>query len=187
MAILETFPNKDLDAGNGININDYEISADIMSSSDMDDVVTPLPTPTASGQRPFSFSTQEQVIGQWIDGRPLYQRSLTGTFPPVPSGATKIRIQHEIPKGIEITGMFGIFKWEDLNPSGQYYGNYGWAPIPWSHTTMVQRSGYYYPESFVSCWTQYSASEDKNYFEMDTTGFDNKPYVATLQYVKPLT
>ena len=49
------------------------------SSEDMAEIVTPLPSiPT----RKIKYSTDEQVIGEWIDGKPLYQKVVDfGTMP----------------------------------------------------------------------------------------------------------
>lgn len=30
-------------------------------------------------QSQFNYSTEEQVVGKWIDGKPLYQKTVTGT------------------------------------------------------------------------------------------------------------
>lgn len=51
------------------------ISPDVMQSGDMDDVVTPLPS---VGARYHRYSTEEQVVGEWIDGKPVYERIVTG-------------------------------------------------------------------------------------------------------------
>ena len=48
------------------------ISADVMQSGDMDDVITPLPS-VAPKKEGIKYSTTEQVIGEWIDSKPLYQ------------------------------------------------------------------------------------------------------------------
>jgi len=60
------------------------ISPDVMQSGDMSDVITPLPS-VAPRKEGIKYSTTEQVIGEWIDGKPLYQKtiyvsSLAGTY-----------------------------------------------------------------------------------------------------------
>ena len=45
-----------------------------MPAVDMSEVVTPLPSVMS---RRFKYSTQEQIIGEWIDGKPLYQKVVT--------------------------------------------------------------------------------------------------------------
>lgn len=57
-------------AGDGIDITNNVISTDNMSSEDMTDVVTPLPSVSV---RRFKYSTDEQIVGEWIDGKPLYE------------------------------------------------------------------------------------------------------------------
>ena len=60
-------------AGDGIVIDNDEISVDEMSQADMSEIVTPLPSiPT----RQMIYSTTEQVIGKWIDGKPIYQKTV---------------------------------------------------------------------------------------------------------------
>lgn len=68
-------------AGDGIVIdseNDNEISADIMPSSDMEEVAYPLPGVRKQG---IVYSTKEQVVGEWIDGKPLYQKTFNVSIP----------------------------------------------------------------------------------------------------------
>ena len=49
-----------------------------MEDSDMDDVVTPLP----STQRGYhKYSTEEQVVGEWIDGKPIFEKTFSITLP----------------------------------------------------------------------------------------------------------
>ena len=49
-----------------------------MDDSDMDDVVTPLPSVSA---RYHKYSTEEQVVGEWIDQKPIYEKTIETTFP----------------------------------------------------------------------------------------------------------
>ena len=50
---------------------------DLMTPEDIDDVVTPLPG-VASRTLP-RYSTEEQIVGYWIDGKPLYQKTIVLT------------------------------------------------------------------------------------------------------------
>lgn len=47
-----------------------------MPSEDMAEIVTPKPSARARYQK---YSTEEQVVGEWIDGKPLYQITFSGT------------------------------------------------------------------------------------------------------------
>lgn len=48
------------------------ISLDVMQSGDMSDVITPLPSVQPRYQK---YSTEEQIVGEWIDGSPVYQKT----------------------------------------------------------------------------------------------------------------
>lgn len=45
-----------------------------MPAADMSDIVTPLPSVMS---RRFKYSTEEQVVGEWIDGKPVYQKVIS--------------------------------------------------------------------------------------------------------------
>ena len=60
-------------AGDGIEISNTEISVDEMNSADMTEVANPIPSVMS---RRFKYSTEEQVVGKWIDGKPLYQKTI---------------------------------------------------------------------------------------------------------------
>lgn len=51
---------------------------DKMTSADMTDVLTPLPSARGNWQE---YSDTEKRVGTWIDGKPLYQITLTKTIP----------------------------------------------------------------------------------------------------------
>ena len=71
---FETGGGSTYTAGDGIVIDDDEISTDNMPAEDMSEIVTPLPGVMS---RRFKYSTDEQVVGEWIDGKPIYQKTLT--------------------------------------------------------------------------------------------------------------
>ena len=49
-----------------------------MSAEDMAEIVTPKPSARARYQK---YSTEEQIVGEWIDGKPLYQKTIQTTLP----------------------------------------------------------------------------------------------------------
>lgn len=79
--------------GTGFNATDDSenektvVEADVMQSGDMDDIVTPLPS-IAPKKEGIKYSTTEQVVGEWINGKPLYERTFTGTTGAVGTDAT---------------------------------------------------------------------------------------------------
>ena len=61
------------------------VAPDAMQSTDMADVITPLP----SARSPYhKYSTTEQVVGEWIDGKPIYERTIIDTLPTVTTAGT---------------------------------------------------------------------------------------------------
>ena len=54
---------------NGIDFNSH-ISP--MPAEDMSEIITPLPSTMS---RRMKYSTEEQVVGEWIDGKPIYQKT----------------------------------------------------------------------------------------------------------------
>ena len=66
--------NKGYSAGDGIDIDSSgEISVDEMASADMSEIITPLPSVMS---RKMRYSTDEQVVGVWVDNKPIYQKTI---------------------------------------------------------------------------------------------------------------
>lgn len=68
----------DYTAGDGIVIENDEISIDPMPAEDMDEIVSPKPVTAKGGHR---YSTEEQIVGTWIDGKTLYEKTVVGDIP----------------------------------------------------------------------------------------------------------
>lgn len=49
------------------------LGTDAMPSEDMSEIVSPLPGVMS---RRMKYSTSEQIIGEWIDGKPIYQKTV---------------------------------------------------------------------------------------------------------------
>ena len=98
-------------AGDGISINNNEISVDEMASADMSEIINPLP-PTMS--RRMKYSTEEQVIGEWIDGKPIYQKTYSVT------SGNDVRIVNNL-TNITLLNFFGGFYRNGFYPIGWYY------------------------------------------------------------------
>lgn len=68
-----------------------------------------------------SYSTEEQVIGTWIDGKPIYRKTIScGTLPK----NTPKSVAHGISNLEMITNLYGISK----NVSSNVYINVNYAP-----------------------------------------------------------
>ena len=67
----------ELTTGDGIDISvANEIALDPMPAADMSNILTPLPSATSTITK---YSTEEQIVGQWLDGKPLYQKTFSKT------------------------------------------------------------------------------------------------------------
>ena len=53
------------------------VSLNKLAAGEMDDIVTPLP----SVKSPYTkYSTSEQIVGEWVDGKPIYQKTIHNTI-----------------------------------------------------------------------------------------------------------
>ena len=82
------------------------------AAADMDDIVTPLPPAPVSGG--VIYSTTEQIIGQWIDGKPLYQKTID--YGTLPNNATKY-VAHNIAN----VDVIWVYDGLAYNPTSTYY------------------------------------------------------------------
>ena len=84
---MYTWNNKVGVAGTGLSKTSSIMSIKEFASGDMDEVLSPLPS---SAPRYNVYSTEEQVIGQWIDGKTIYQKSFTGTLTATTAVGTEV-------------------------------------------------------------------------------------------------
>lgn len=88
-------------AGDGIDITNDVISTDDMTEAEMTAVTNEVfgssVVPDTMGYDQI-YSTAEQVVGKWVDGRPLYQKTIdTGAMPSTLSGTTYYKaVAHNI-------------------------------------------------------------------------------------------
>ena len=92
-------------AGTGIKITNKAISTDNMASEDMSEIVTPLPSVSVKRMK---YSTEEQVVGEWIDGKPIYQKTIQSTLLATTAAGTEtvtyINMNTPIDMYINLTG-----------------------------------------------------------------------------------
>lgn len=88
-------------AGDGIVIDNDEISTDNASSEDMPEIVSPLPSVMS---RRFKYSTEEQIVGEWINGKPLYQKTVS--VGAMPNNTTKT-VAHNISNISRVVNYYG--------------------------------------------------------------------------------
>lgn len=141
-------------AGDGIVIEEDEISTDNATSEDMDEIVSPLPSVMS---RRFKYSTEEQVVGEWINGKPLYQKTISVASTSITWGTI-----YTIEDGSNINILHAKF----------YYGTGGveWIPMNYANGDDVL-----------------ILAIDANEIIMNGRGFTfgaNNPVEMTIQYTK---
>lgn len=116
-------------AGDGIVIDNNEISTDNMPSTDISDVIYPLPGVMARSiynnrfNRSDMYDTNEVLIGKWIDGKPLYQKTIEfGTLP----NATTKNVNHGI-ENVDKIWVYDGYACSNNNYFMPVYANTGYA------------------------------------------------------------
>ena len=105
------------------------------------------------------YSTSEKMIGQWIDGKPLYQKTITGT------GSADISLGTDIDACVYIQG----FLIQNYSP----YINY--MPISFKDADS----------SVISAWFMKTISTNEGIIRFAvSSAYTSLPYYVTLQYTK---
>lgn len=105
------------------------------------------------------YSTDERVIGKWIDGKPLYQKTIDcGSGP----NATRKSVAHGISNLDRIISFDGILTWDGTRQSN---------PVPMLHLTE--------PQNGINAWA------DETNVTLDSSSNRSSAYIyVTLQYTK---
>ena len=109
-----------------------------------------------------NYSTDEKVVGTWIDGKPLYQKTISFTVPsgsPFEGNVTDIDINNA----------------ENLNIVNGYVNQgHEWNSL----------NTYYTSNCYIYTGIRYESSNNKYYLRMKQIGWNNKPAIITIQYTK---
>ena len=109
-----TMPTEDNLQFKGLDVTDNstdgvtEVESTGLNQDSMDDVLSASVSGTQVASDGMSYSTEEQVVGRWIDGKPIYQKTITGTanLPAMPSyssiGTTSALISSDIDNIIDV-------------------------------------------------------------------------------------
>jgi len=111
------------------------------------------------------YSTTEKVVGTWVDGKPIYRRTWSGTVNLTAATVADIDLVTSVETIIDSRGMFGYY----TNGSSFQYANFGAA---------------------LNEGEVYSATMRKipNHLSIRFRAQDNvsnAPYVVTVDYTKP--
>lgn len=136
---------------------------DLMTVADMDDVVTPLP---GIASRLPRYSTEEQIVGYWIDGKPIYQKTFQFAITNVVSGTASSLEQNlsfSIDKLIDekIIALMPVHKY---NIAGSLY---------------VSNSGINQIKIYVS-------NQNKLILVVSDANYNNSTAYVTIQYIKSI-
>ena len=133
------------------------ISPDVMQSGDMSDVITPLPS-VAPKKEGIKYSTTEQVIGEWVDGKPLYQKTFINL--PISTNNAWNMTEHGIANIDTICGYEADINYDadilmkvggyidggsfysatQVNKTGVYLYNHGYTNKTWNITVRYTKT-----------------------------------------------
>lgn len=108
------------------------------------------------------YSTTEQVIGQWIDGKPIYRRVFTGTI----TNSANVRVQVSLWNNSPINKIVSIGGW-------MRYSTAGVNAFPQSEGGGEYRIAYVQSDSHNLMLAVLSAS-----------AYGNRPYEIWVEYTK---
>lgn len=87
----------------------YGQAGDPMPSADMEEVLSPLPSVMS---RRMKYSTDEQIIGEWIDGKPIYQKTFTINNLPTTASTEHVATKaHGISNLNAVVNIGGVWKY----------------------------------------------------------------------------
>lgn len=124
----------------------------------------PMPSFDYSNTSPeaMNFSTDEKVIGTWVDGKPLYQKKITGTSPSTPGYINNNIGLTNVDKVISIKGIC------NTRANITVY-----APVPNTDSSSSEYEDY----------IEYNASTDSLYWNGGERTL-GRPFWMTFQYTK---
>ena len=158
-------------AGDGIDIDNTEISVKTMTAEDLQDVKDAFAINQGAPARMFNYSTDEQVVGTWIDGKPIYQKTITGTFPSTAS--TSIF-------GVGAIIATNINEIVDYKGKATYLGSAGEKSL--TQTFPVLTIGL---DQSTKIWGYTDTSDNLKLYGVNSNqSFANRPFVFTIQYTK---
>jgi hypothetical protein len=106
------------------------------------------------------YSTEEKVVGKWIDGKPIYQKTLTGTF----TSSANQSIPHGIANFEQAINVFGYLESSSSNvdyniPIGFYNGTQYFGVFFDSTNLQARIQTVYYGRSY-NITVQYTKTTD---------------------------
>lgn len=151
-----------------------------MPDTDMSDVLDPLPSiPT----RYHKYSTTEQVVGEWIDGRPIYEKTVEVTTPTVTEAGISMYNSIQLGVSIDIAIMCKVITSTSDGTNiiiPDVYGNRATVTIS---GTQVYSNAALSIRAFVRT-NSYSSDPNTITIGTNSTAFSNRSGYAIVQYIK---
>ena len=138
----------------------------VMPDTDMPEVLTPLPSVMS---RRMKYSTEEQVAGEWVDGKPLYQKTIVDTTNDTINVSKYISIGASVDKCVLCNGVF-------LNTDNIF------IPLPFFANSVTNNN----IAALKVVANPNNASSNKNTIGLvcSSSNFLNRPVYVTIQYTK---
>ena len=116
-----------------------------MPSADMDEVVTPIPGTHA---KRIKYSLDEQIIGEWIDGKTLYEKTIvfTGVVDPT-TDLYSIGQATASASDLGISGTISVKSLDGVNAFGAPL-NRSWGVTFQSEETRYCKQAYFFHTTF---------------------------------------
>lgn len=112
------------------------------------------------------YSTDEIVVGRWIDGKPIYRRVLSFTTPNITGESQSIgSFNAPIGKLIKINFMVDLTNY------------FGWVPVP----QMISGDSF---GNLVTGYLEYSGNTNKIMIMVTNGAYRNRPINVIVEYTK---
>lgn len=142
-----------------------EVESATLNQDSLDDIMSAGAAGNQVASNGLVYSTTEQVVGKWIDGKPLYQKTYTGTTPSNFSPTSSYRISLGLgANSYTICRTFG-----SCNSVTRTY-------VPLHYTNTVGGNVYFFDAYGVN-------SSDELVF-VGTSNYASCNYAVTVQYTK---
>ncbi len=113
-----------------------------------------------------TYSTEERQVGYWIDGKPLYQKTIQTTVPTTSGNGTVVRSNIDV-SGLDIETFV---KADCLLYDGTYWLSFSGVYLPDSTTLFVK--------------TTYNGANENIVLSNNVVGWGGKDFYVTFYYTK---
>lgn len=166
-------------AGTGLSKSSNTLSVKPFESGDIAEIMTPLPS---SAPKYHVYSTEEQVVGQWVDGSTIYEKSFAGIMPSTLTSISFTDVPLDTAIGdIALIETKGAIRWSEG-------GTNGWNSLITMYWLGNSNST---TSVLVNRVVQSSAvvTHDNGLYLRFVVGYSNaifqsQPYHITVQYIK---